>query len=99
MVADNLNITQVSATLASSGSQLLLNRNTARQYLMLQVTGTGNATFGFSSSPSASGLGVSLAGAAVAGGQGGSYEWVFTVPSNPVYAYSAAGTTVVAIEG
>lgn len=98
-MADNLNFITTTATLASSVAQLLVARNNARQYLAIQNTGVGAATFGFRVAPTAAGVGISLDPAVSAGGQGGSWEWVTTIPTNPVYGYSAAGTTVVVVEG
>lgn len=98
-MADNLDFKQTTVTLASSVGALIVNRNPARQYLAIMNTNTGSATIHFRTLPTSASGGIALDPASGAGGQGGSWEWKDPVPTNPVYAYSAVGTTIVVIEG
>lgn len=94
-----VNIKVTHATLSAATVAEIVPRNVSRLYLMIQNTGgTNPASFGVDNTVTA-GTGVSLDPASAAGGQGGSYEWVETIPTNPVYGYSTLGTTVIVIEG
>jgi hypothetical protein len=94
--------TTTSAILAPAAAVQIIPANTNRASLMLQVTGTAPATFGFGVAPVA-GQGLSLDGASVAGGQGGSRLWELSsndhVPYDAIWAISTVGTTIVVIEG
>jgi hypothetical protein len=94
-----LNFQTFPFTLASSAPKLALGIDPYRNYLAVQNTGTGRLTIGFSSAPSAAGVGPSLDPASAAGGQGGSWEWTGPMPMNSIYLYSAAGTTAVVVVG
>lgn len=97
MIPINIKITH--ATLSAATVAEIVTRNTSRSYLMIQNTGgTNPASFGVDNTVLA-GTGVSLDPASAASGQGGSYEWVESVPTNPIYGYSTGGTTVIVIEG
>ena len=93
-----VNLRMITKSLAAATVVQLLPANPLREYLMLQVTNTNPASF----SSDDMGGGISLDGASAAGGQGGAMIWDGfdgSVPIGPVYAVSAAGTTVVAVEG
>lgn len=97
---DPLNFKVTAVTLASSVAQLVLNQDPSRNYLSVQNTGIGGPlTIGFGSASSAAGRGPSLDAAAVAGGQGGIWEWSDAIPLNSIYLYSAAGTTAIVVSG
>lgn len=99
-MADALDYKTTAITVSAATTTLIVGRNTGRQYLAIQNTGVNPVSFGFvAESPAAAGAGISLDPASAAGGQGGSWEWVDTVPTNPIYAYSTTGTTVVVVEG
>lgn len=94
-----INIKITAKTLAANTIAEIVPRNINRLYLMIQNTGGSNpASFGVENTVLA-GTGVSLDPASAANGQGGSYEWVETVPTNPIYGFSTLGTTVIVIEG
>jgi hypothetical protein len=94
-----INVKVTATTLAAATVAEIIPRNITRQYLMIQNTGgTNPASFGFDNTVLA-GTGVSLDPASAVNGQGGSYEWVATVPTNPVFGFSTGGTTVIVIEG
>ena len=97
-MADALNFVTTVVTLSAGVATKLVSRNVSRQYLAVQNTNTGSATITFQASPVA-GAGLSLDPASAAGGQGGSWEWSVSVPTQPVYAISTAGTVLVVIEG
>jgi hypothetical protein len=92
----NCDITQVAITLASSAAVQVLPRNESRIYLCVQNVGANDLQIGFSSTL-ASGLGVTLSPGGL-GSQGGFFVWDSNgfVPTNPIYAVSAVGTTIVA---
>lgn len=74
--------------------------NALRWYLAIENTGTGRMCYRFDRLPTSATDGVCLDPATTAGGQGGSWEYIFNaVPANGVYVYSQSGTTVTAIEG
>jgi len=97
-MADALNFITTVVTLSGNTATALVGRNINRQYLAIQNTGTGAVTITFQANP-VIGAGLSLDPASGAGGQGGSWEWSASVPTQPIYAISSAGTTVVVIEG
>ena len=78
----------------------VLEGNPTRTYLLLQNTGTGDATFGTSSSVVANVGFVSLdPSGSGSGGQGGTQEFKNQIPTNEIWVYSTAGTTVTVTEG
>lgn len=94
-------LVQTNITLSAGvASGAIVPASTARVSLTIQNTGTGSATIGFGSAPTA-GLGLSLDPASAAAGQGGSRVWDGSdrVPSDAIYAISTAGTTLTIIEG
>lgn len=110
-----VNMTTAALTLEPNVLTQLLPGNAKRTFLLLQVTGTSPASFGWGQwcDPGA-GKGHSLDGASAAGGQGGSIildaarEWdeaaegmVATgcCPLGPISVVAAEATTVIAIEG
>ena len=99
MSSADMVVTNVTLTAAAAGV-LVVPSNKARVSLTIQNTGTGSATIGFDAAPTA-GTGLSLDPAAGAGGQGGSRVWDGTdrIPSDAIWAFSTAGTTLTVIEG
>lgn len=94
-------IVQTNVTLSAGvASGQIVAASNSRVSLAIQNTGTGSATIGFGSAPTA-GLGLSLDPAAAINGQGGSRVWDGTdrIPSDAIYAISTAGSTLVIIEG
>jgi hypothetical protein len=91
----NVDITQVAVTLASGTTTQILPRNETRVYLCIQNVGANDLQIGFSSTLAA-GLGVTLSPGGL-GAQGGFFVWDSNgfVPTNPVYAVSASGSTIV----
>lgn len=85
-------------TLAAGVAQQIASANGGRGYFMVQNTGVNPATIAPNAVPTAA-AGVGLDAASAAGGQGGSYECIEVVPTNPFFAISAAGTTLVVCEG
>jgi hypothetical protein len=106
-VTYNQTVKSSSFTLAPSIPTLLLAANPARRLLLLCVNGTAPATFKFQSAPTSATDGVTLDGASVSGGQGGSilfsdgesHTTQGYTPVDAVYGYSALGTTVNIEEG
>jgi|SRR5580658_5805772 hypothetical protein len=101
-MADSLTFNMTVVTVPSSTRTQVTGRFDKRQYLALQNTGAGSVSFTFLSSagPTSAGAGISLdPTTASSGAQGGVWEWIDTVPQNAIYAYSAAGTTVVIVQG
>ena len=92
------NMKTTTVTLASCQTALLAPAYRGRYYLAAQNTGLGAVTLRFSSSSITSGGGITLDPASTPGGQGGSWEWTDAIPINPIWAYSASGTTVVLLE-
>lgn len=84
--------------LAPSVGQKLVDVNTSRKYLLVQNTGTNPLTVREDSIPAA-GAGLSLDGASLAGGQGGTWNPTDVVPTNALFGFSTAGSTVVVVEG
>jgi hypothetical protein len=77
----------------------LLGSVTSRRYLCVMNIGTGLVTLGFDATAVA-GSGWALEGAATSGHQGGSMCWDgAAVAGNAVHAISAAGSTLVVLEG
>ena len=91
-------ISQSIVTLGA-GVDAILGSSTDRRYLCLMNIGTELVTLAFDQSAVA-GAGWALEGAAVDGHQGGSMCWDgASVAGNVVHAISAAGSTVVVLEG
>jgi hypothetical protein len=83
----------------AAGSDAVLGSNAGRRYLCLMNLGTDLVTLGFDRTATA-GSGWALEGAAAQGHQGGSMCWDgTTVASSVVHAVSAAGSTIVVLEG
>ena len=97
-MSDPLNFITTVLTLTGNAATKLVGRNINRSYLAVQNTGTGSVTITFQASP-VIGAGIALDPASASGGQGGSWEWKESVPTQPVYAISSAGTSIVVIEG
>jgi hypothetical protein len=82
-----------------AGTDTVLGSSPSRRYLCLMNIGTGLVTLAFDQMAVA-GSGWALEGATVAGHQGGSMCWDgATVAAGAVHAISAAGSTVVVLEG
>ena len=82
-----------------AGVDVILGSGTGRRYLCLMNTGTDLVTLAFDR-PAVAGSGWALEGAAENGHQGGSMCWDgATVAAGVVHAISAAGSTVVVLEG
>ena len=83
----------------SAGVNTVIGAGTSRRYLCLMNIGTGLVTLGFDQ-PAVAGAGWALAAAGSAGQQGGSMCWEHsTVASSGIHAISAAGSTLVMLEG
>jgi hypothetical protein len=94
----SLPITQTVVTLAA-GVDAILGTATSRRYLCLMNIGTGLVNLGFDA-PAAASAGWALEGASDAGHQGGAMCWENSiVAAGVVHAISAAGSTVVVLEG
>jgi hypothetical protein len=91
-------MTSTPITLAPAAGAPLVDANLRRAYLAVQVTGANPATVDFGAIPTA-GAGITLDGGTGAATQGGSWEWVFSIPTEALYGFSTAGTTIVVIEG
>jgi hypothetical protein len=107
-VTYNLAVKSISFTLAPSTPTFLIAMNPHRRLLLLCVNGTSPATFKFGSAPANETDGVTLGGASVSGGQGGSLLLSDgnsptisggDTPVDSIWAYSATGTTVNVEEG
>jgi hypothetical protein len=82
-----------------ANTDTLLASGISRRYFCLMNIGTGLVTLAFDQA-AAAGSGWALEGATVAGHQGGSMCWDgATVTAGAVHAISAAGSTVVVLEG
>ena len=82
-----------------ANTDTVLGSSTSRRYLCLMNIGTGLVTLGFDAAAVA-GSGWALEGATTAGHQGGSMCWDgATVAAGAVPAISAAGSTLVVLEG
>ena len=93
----NVPIKQTVVTLAAN-TDTTLGSSTSRRYLCLMNIGTGLMSLGFDQA--AAGSGWALEGVSVAGHQGGSMCWESAIVAGSiVHAISAAGTTVVVLEG
>jgi hypothetical protein len=91
-------VTQTVVTLGA-GVNTLIGANTSRRYLCLMNIGTGLVTLGFDQ-PAVAGSGWAIQAATAAGQQGGSMCWEHsTVASSDIHAISAAGSTLVVLEG
>ena len=91
-------MTQSTVTLAA-GVDATLGGNPGRRYLCLMNIGTGLVNLGFDR-PAVAGLGWAIEGASALGHQGGSMCWESSVvAASAVHAISAAGSTVVVLEG
>lgn len=91
-------LTQTVVTLPA-GVDTTLGSSNSRRYLCLMNIGTGLVTLGFDRAAVA-GAGWAIEGASAAGHQGGSMCWENSiVAASGVHAISAAGTTVVVLEG
>lgn len=97
-MADSLNFTTTVVTLSANTASILVPRNINRQYLAIQNVGTGAVTIAFAANPTV-GSGLGLDPASSLGGQGGTWEWSASVPTQPIYAISTLGTVVVVVEG
>jgi hypothetical protein len=94
----NVPVKQTVVTLAAS-TDTTLGSSTSRRYLCLMNIGTGLLSLGFDQAAVA-GSGWALEGVSVAGHQGGALCWESAiVAGSVVHAISAAGTTVVVMEG
>ena len=83
----------------AAGVDAVLGSNTGRRYLCVMNIGTDLVTLAFDR-PAVAGAGWALEGAVAAGHQGGSMCWDGTiVAGNVVHGVSAAGSTVVVLEG
>jgi hypothetical protein len=83
----------------AAGSDAVLGSNSTRRYLCLMNIGTDLVTLAFDQ-PAVAGAGWALEGASADGHQGGSMCWDgTTVASSVVHAVSAAGSTIVVLEG
>lgn len=96
---DSLNFRSFAVTLVTSAAQLITGIDPQRSYLAIQNTGISALSIGFSSAPTAAGLGLTLDPASAPGSQGGSWEWIEAVPNNSIYLYSAGGTTATVVTG
>ena len=86
-------------TLSAGVAAQIVPANAGRKFLLIQNTGVGGpATIKEDSAPTAGG-GMSLDAASGAGGQGGSWNPTEVVPTNAYWAISAAGTTIITMEG
>jgi hypothetical protein len=96
-----------SYTLPPATPTFLIPLNPVRRFLLLSVNGVNPATFKFQSPPASAVDGLTLDGASVSGGQGGSILFSDSeskttqgyTPVDAVYAISALGTTVTVEEG
>jgi hypothetical protein len=83
----------------AAGVDAVIGSNTGRRYLCLMNIGTDLVTLAFDRAAVA-GSGWALEGASIDGHQGGSMCWDgATVAGSVVHAVSAAGSTVVVLEG
>jgi hypothetical protein len=83
----------------NAGVDTTLGSSASRRYLCLLNIGTDLVTLGFDQ-PAASGSGWALDAAASQGHQGGSMCWESAiVVASQIHAISAAGSTVVVLEG
>lgn len=91
-------VTQTVVTLVA-GVDTILGSSRSRRYLCLMNIGTGLVTLGFDQAAVA-GAGWAIEGTSAAGHQGGSMCWESaTVAASAVHGISAAGSTVVVLEG
>jgi len=82
-----------------ANTDTVLGSSTSRRYLCLMNIGAGLVTLGFDQAAVA-GSGWALEGATTSGHQGGSMCWDGAiVAANSVHAISAAGSTLVVLEG
>jgi hypothetical protein len=83
----------------AAGSDAIVGSSADRHYLCLMNIGTDLVTLAFDQ-PAVAGAGWALEGASADGHQGGSMCWDgTTVASSVVHAVSAAGSTIVVLEG
>ncbi len=94
----SLPITQTVVTLVA-GADTILGSSNSRRYLCLMNIDTGLVTLAFDH-PAVAGAGWAIEGATAPGHQGGSMCWESAiVAASEVHAISAAGSTVVVLEG
>lgn len=94
-----MNFRQTTVTLPAGVSTLLAARVLERSFLGLLVIGTGRVNLNFNAAAVAD-SGWAMSAAAIAGDQGGGLTLEGDVaPGDAVYGISAAGSTVVVLEG
>lgn len=93
----NMDLKQTVAAVTSSVA-LVVPRKIERNYLCIQNVGSNDLTFGFDNTIT-SGNGTVLSPGGL-GKQGGFFIWEKNfIPANPIYAISAAGSTIIVLEG
>ena len=98
VIPSSMSISQAVLTLAA-GTDAIVGSTKNRHYLCLMNIGTGLVTLGFDRAAVA-GSGWALESATADGRQGGSMCWEsVVVASSTVHAISAAGSTIVVLEG
>jgi hypothetical protein len=86
------------AKVATAAPQLVVPGNSLRNYLLIENAGANDLEFGFDASL-AVGAGIVLSPGGI-GKQGGFLVWDGNfIPTNPIYVISAAGSTIVVLEG
>lgn len=86
-----------SLVLSAGVAAKVVNADMSRKLLTIQNVGLNPLSFGFATL--AAGGGISLDPASAANGEGGSYEFKDVIPGSEIWAISAAGTTIVVMEG
>lgn len=97
-VMANGTLKQTVVTVANAAT-LIVGRNDTRNYLCIQNVGANDINIGFEPGTVTAGNGTTLSPGGL-GKQGGFFLWDGDfIPTNPIYAISAVGSTVVVLEG
>ena len=95
-----ISIKNTSFTISAATATPLVSENLNRKHLCIVVNGTNPATIKFGSAPTSVTDGISLDGASGSGGQGGSVWYgEQDAPTDSIFAWSTAGTTVTVASG
>jgi hypothetical protein len=95
-----ISIKNTSFTIAAATATPLVGANSDRKHLCIVVNGTNPCTIKFGSAPTSATDGISLDGASGSGGQGGSLWYgELDAPTDPIFGWSAAGTTITIASG
>lgn len=95
-----ISIKTTSVSVSAASPTPLVGANNDRKHLCIIVNGVNPATIKFGSAPTSATDGISLDGASMSGGQGGSLWYgELDAPTDPVFAWSTLGSTISVAQG